>query len=199
MAIRTTVDTPRSRLGHVATVLPSVVRAFMDDPLYRWLVPERTRRHDALADIFSLTLERAALAGEVDIDPTGRAVAAWTGPDRALLDDPTPFVDLLERWAPCRLDAAIAGAVGTDAATPRGARTLHLLAVDPDVQGRGVGRALLAPRLDMAMNADEAVVLSTSNPDNLGFYGRLSFVQVAAVPVADGGPTMYVLLRRPTG
>ncbi len=201
------VDVPRQGQPGATTgrrlrfreALPGMVRAFMDDPLYRWLLPDRGQRREALAAIFVLTLERAAQVGQVDLDPSGRAVAAWTAPDRQLLDDPAPFVAILDRWAPDNRDAALAGSAATDAATPPGARTLHLLAVDPDVQGRGIGSDLLAARLAAATEAGEQVALSTSNPDNLDFYRRFGFERVARVPVAQDGPTMYVLTRPTSG
>ena len=190
--------TPRNPTD-TTVVLAGVVRAFMDDPLYRWLVPDQARRSDALAAIVGLTLERASQVGEVDTDPSSHAVAAWTAPHRELLNDPTPFVDLLDRWAPDNRDAALAGAAAIDAAMPRGARTLHLLAVDPDAQGRGLGSSLLTGRLTTATASGEPVVLATSKPRNLTFYRRFGFEQVAAVPIAPDGPTMYVLCRPAPG
>lgn len=96
-------------------------------------------------------------------------------------------------------DAALAGAAATDAATPPGARTLHLLAVDPDLQGRGIGSDLLTARLAAATDAGQQVALSTSNPKNLAFYRRFRFELIAGVPVAHDGPTMYVLMRPTNG
>lgn len=176
-------------------MLGSVVRAFLDDPLYRWLVPDIAKRADALAQLFAFTLQRAEQVGSVDVDPDRQAVAAWTAAGRELLDDPTPFVELLDRWAPGQRDAALTGMAATDAATPTETRILHLLAVDPEAQGRGIGRQLIAARLATADRTGETTALTTSQPRNVGFYARLGFQQHAAVPLPQGGPTMFVLVR----
>ena len=81
--------------------------AFAADPLYRWLFADRATRHAALRANFVLAVEAAQHAGHLDRAAGGDAVALWTEPGRALFDDPTPFLDLLEEFAPSRRDQAL--------------------------------------------------------------------------------------------
>ena len=73
---------------------------------------------------------------------------------------------------------------------------LAVLGVDPSMQGRGLGRALLEPVLDRCDEQFEPAYLETQKPDNLPFYERFGFRVVGEVSVA-GSPTMWRMWRDP--
>ncbi len=77
------------------------------------------------------------------------------------------------------------------------------IAVEPDSQGRGVGRALLAESLRQAANARAAAVFLEVDEDNaaaLALYRRLSFEKVGERPGyyrrADGARATAVIMRK---
>jgi GNAT superfamily N-acetyltransferase len=72
---------------------------------------------------------------------------------------------------------------------------LVLLAVDPDHQGRGLGGVLLRHFLAAADDAGLPAYLGTSEPNNLGFYGRHGLEVVADETEPDSGVRFWVLGR----
>ena len=177
----------------------TLVAAFEDDPLYRWLFPDPDQRPLAMRDVFALTLESAAARGTIDIAAEGGAVAVWTEPGVDLLDDPEPFVQVLRRWAPRRIGPALRGMAACAVHAPKESRTLHLIGVRPDLRGTGIGSVLVGPVLQRADREGTVTSLDSSNPRNLSFYRRHGFEVVAEVLVADGGPVMRPMHRQPKG
>ena len=72
---------------------------------------------------------------------------------------------------------------------------LQFLAVDPDAQGRGHGRALLQRGLDRLPGTP--VALETANPVNLPFYAAAGFTVRGELTLAAGGPTVWALHKEP--
>ena len=62
---------------------------------------------------------------------------------------------------------------------------LGTFGVDPDAQGRGLGRALLLAWLGHVDEAPEDVYLETDRPENLAFYERAGFATVRETAVCD--------------
>ena len=173
-----------------ARCIDALVAAFRDDRLYIWLYPDEHTRPQALRDNVAFTLDLADEVGRVETSADGRAVAVWTRPGAPLLDDPAPFVSLLQRWAPDRVEDALAGMA---ACRVHGAPTdavLHLLAVDPSAQGCGLGAALVAPTLEDLDASGTSAYLESSNQRNLSFYRRCGFELLDEVTLPGGGPVM---------
>jgi GNAT superfamily N-acetyltransferase len=177
-------------------LLDTLITAFLEDPLYRWLYPDENTRPDALRDNLSLTLSLVRERGRVETTADGDGIALWTDPGVELLDDPAPFLELLDRWAPNRVEAALTGVAACGAHGRSTDAVLHVLAVRPDRQGRGVAGRLLAPTLARLDEQGTATYLESSNARNLRFYARCGFGVLGQVRVPDGGPTMYPA-RRP--
>jgi ribosomal protein S18 acetylase RimI-like enzyme len=181
-----------------APILDTLVGAFLDDPLYRWLYPSPTVRPIALRDHLTFMLDLAADRGHIETNAHGRAVAVWTDPGVQLLDDPAPFLALLTRWAPTRVEAAEAGMAACAPHEPDNAAVLHLLATAPAERGRGHVTALIGPWL-RELDADgRGAFLISSNPRNIPLYERCGFAQTSQVRVADGGPALFPMSRRPS-
>ena len=75
---------------------------------------------------------------------------------------------------------------------------LYLLGVEPARQGRGVGRALLAPTLARADAGGVPCYLETQNSRNVGFYERLGF-RVTSDGWAPGTTLRVWTMRREPG
>lgn len=103
--------------------LDTLVDGFLDDPLYRWLYSDGLRPA-ALRANMQLTLRLAREVGHIELAPEHAGVAIWTEPGVPLLSDPAPLVDLLSRWAPDRMDAALAGMAACARHVPCDAATL---------------------------------------------------------------------------
>ena len=182
-----------------ARLLDTLTVAFLNDPLYRWLYPDEATRPAALEANLRLTLALVRERGRVEADPDGDAVALWTAPGVELLADPAPFLELLERWAPDRIEAALAGMAACSAHAEPSDTVLHVLAVHPSRQGRGLAAQLLAATLHELDRQGTSAYLESSNARNLSFYLRAGFQPLARVVVPQGGPTMYPLRRYAAG
>ena len=179
-------------------LIETLVAAFTDDPLYRWLYPDPAARADSLWYTFGLLLAAGHETGAVHADPTGSAVAVWTPPGVALLDrrGEQALVAGLRRRVGSRAALAATGTamqMGSRQALP--SWTLHCVAVHPAVQDRGLGAALLAPVLDGSDAAGVRVYLDSSNARNHTFFRRLGFEAVVEAPTGDGGPTVHTMVR----
>lgn len=176
--------------------MEALIATFHDDPLYVWLFSDGCSRADALRANFDLILGFGCERGVVDV-VGDVGVAVWTRPGVPLLDDPAPFVELLERWAPDRVESALAGMEACAVHEPSGAMVLHLIGVHPDRRSQGLGSELLRPRLHELEASATVAHLQSSNPSNVPFYQRLGFVVDGEVPIL-GGPPMFPMTRKPT-
>ncbi|MEU3274544.1 GNAT family N-acetyltransferase [Saccharomonospora sp. NPDC006951] len=127
------------------------------------------------------------------------AVAVWTTPDSDGIAD--VFANLAGELADIAGDrAAIAGA--TEAAlrphrptTP--AWFLGNVGVRPEMQGRGLGKAVIEPGLLAADEQRATAYLETSLPANVMLYRKLGFEVTAEVKLPEDGPLTWAMYREP--
>jgi ribosomal protein S18 acetylase RimI-like enzyme len=186
----------------VPTAVDTLARAFADYPYTRHVIAadgheERIRRFQELC------LTRIGrVYGRVWVADGGRAVAVWSVPGQ----DPSPaFAELGPVLGELSGDRAAASEAADAALAPYRPEEpgwfLDTVATAPEVQGRGLGAAVLAPGIEEAERAGYPVFLETSSEANVRFYERLGFTVTAEVPLPDGGPRTWCMRRdpRPTG
>jgi GNAT superfamily N-acetyltransferase len=180
---------------------PVLGRAFLEDPLFAWLVrgADRERRLQATFTCFAATAARTP-GSRLLVSPERSAAALWLPPGawRAGLRE---FL----RTAPT-LARAVRGGV------PRGLRLqvvverhhprephwyLEALGAVPQARGTGVGGRLLQPVLDQCDDARLPAYLESSNPRNWSFYERHGFVRGTPLPVPPGCPVVLPMRRDP--
>jgi GNAT superfamily N-acetyltransferase len=173
-----------------------LARAFVDDPLMRWFFPDDGSRLHACAALFGLFSEHYQRSGRVDVVRDGKpvALAMWRPPTDPPDDDslPTPPGLMTALMGPAA--AAERGRAMSVLAPLRPAEPhayLHLLAVDPARQRRGLGGRVLAPGLAAAREAGLVACLETMNPANVPFYEAHGFAVRHEVRLAAGGPTAW--------
>ena len=168
-----------------------LAHAFFDDPVLTYLVRPREVR---------LVLGALSLEGIAEgIRAGGRLVAAsvWLPPGAH------PSVTRqLPAWA--RLAARNPQAVRRLLRAGRTLDALHpdephwflsLLGVLPELQGTGLGSALVQPGLERA--AGEVVHLDTGRPENVPWYRRFGFEVTAEVHAVPGAPPSWGMQRPP--
>ncbi|MGI9606222.1 MAG: GNAT family N-acetyltransferase [Acidimicrobiales bacterium] len=174
----------------------TIARGFADDPLMEWIFPDAEGRVDKIAMFMGLLVEAYARSDlridTVEEDGDVIATAVWRTPSDAPVEWTTSPT----------LPGVLVSLVGIERAAelgpafqrfaehwpPHPFAYLHMLAVDPDHQGRGLGRQVLAPGVDAARDAGLQVALETTNPRNHRFYHSVGFETVAQFAVADGAP-----------
>jgi GNAT superfamily N-acetyltransferase len=184
--------------SHVVTAL---CRAFFDDPIYQWLVPDTAQRRRSAATFFPRVVDACWSHGGVYAAAQGSGAALWLPPGKEMAagEDAGAFVKEL-------LDSA-----GDDAGAQRMAQLFELLddhhpadpswylafmAVEPAAQGRGIGTDLLAAVLAQADRDEAPAYLEASCPGNRRMYERHGFRTVRELTVADS-PTIYAMWRSP--
>lgn len=176
-------------------------RAFLEDPVFGWLVQGRDRER-RLARAFGAFAGTAARTpgGRVLVTPERTAAAVWLPPDAW-----RGGLGVLVRTAPPLVGALRAGVV-------RGLRLqavverhhlqephwyLEALGAVPEARGTGVGGRVVQPVLDACDEARLPAYLESSNPRNWSFYERLGFVRGEPLPVPAGCPLLVPMTRQP--
>lgn len=184
-----------------------LARAFVDDPLMVWFFPDDDSRLHACAAVLGLFAEHYLSDGRVDHlnavsgdRPEAVAMWRWPGPGEALQPETLPTTSGLMYallGAPRGGEVRAAMSVVSELRPPEPYAYLHLLAVDPDLQRRGLGSRVLALGLAAAREAGLAACLETMNPANVPFYESHGFSVRAQVQLGAGGPTVWEMTAAP--
>jgi GNAT superfamily N-acetyltransferase len=177
-----------------------LAEAFLDDPVFGWLMPEDSKRLERLRRYFGIELRHYALPrGRVwtTSDLAGAALTlppgAWRAPLRTTLMEGSAFGIHLSRAA--RIGAAI------EWRHTRRPRKPHYyvrdIGVHPDMQGKGLGGALLRPTLERCDQEGLPAYLEASSERNAALYERHGFRLVEELRVG-GSPPLRLMLRQPS-
>lgn len=185
-------------------------RAFQDDPLFVYACPDPGDRARWLPWMFRWSTWKGFLFGQM-LGTTGQlnGVVAAIGPDGGEFteEDLTRFGYRRGRDAvgPGVWDQAIesvnAAFEPADTALHRAVRDPHwyldVIAVDPAVQGRGIGGVLVRAVHARADADGMPTVLLTYQPTNLPFYRRHGYAVVCEGTAPRNGPRWWGLRRNP--
>ncbi|SDD51139.1 Acetyltransferase (GNAT) family protein [Mycolicibacterium neoaurum] len=179
-------------------------RAFFDDPVMAWMLPDPQARRRKLHKLFAgLTRHHHLARGGVEIAGAESGIAAaalWDPPDQWRH---TPAEEL--RAAPSMLltfGKAVRRGMQVSELMKRSHPNephwyLAVIGSDPQVRGDGFGHALMRSRLDRCDAEFAPAYLESSNPDNIGYYQRFGFEVTGEITLPDGGPVMYPMWRDP--
>jgi GNAT superfamily N-acetyltransferase len=182
-----------------------LARAFVDSPTFAAAVPDRAARRRLCGPLFIFNIRHACQFGEAWAiqDPDGILLAvAYT------VDRPEPpltpeaandlgFTALGSDWAPelARLGAFEAAAAGQFASLAEPWRYLGAIGVEPRLQGRGHGSALLAYIIERA--GALPIGLVTDHSENIPFYKRAGLSVTWAGAPLGGGPSYWCMTTAP--
>jgi len=168
----------------------SAVAALEDDPFYRSICAphlDTARRRAVLARYFDYSIQEGSLLGRsVHLADQARGVAVWLLPQnpeserqaaeqkRAFLESTLSAEGYANYYRIIEFMSAKSASLVDDSAW-----YLSIVAVDPALQGQGLGRKLLESTLAEADRAGVACYLETFGDRNLGFYQRLGFTTAA--------------------
>lgn len=176
-----------------------LAEAFVDDPVFGWLMPNDSRRRARLRRYFGIELRQFAL-------PHGRV---WTTDDLAgaMLGLPpgkwrVPLRTTLLHGSAFGFQVARAARFGAmmEWRHMRHMRVPHYyvrdIGVHPDRQGRGLGSALMRPTLERCDREGLAAYIEASNERSAALYERLGFQLVEELRVG-GSPPLRLMIRPP--
>jgi GNAT superfamily N-acetyltransferase len=159
-----------------ADVMPTLLTALADDPLWRWLYPDEETYERAFPEVMLLAARTGFDLGTVDVGEGGKAVAVWDPPGSDV--DPneveTMWIAHFQAYCdPARLDDVFAWSEQFGRYHPTEPHWyLGGLGVTPDRQGRGHGSALLRVGLERCDRDGLPAYLKASNARNRPLYER---------------------------
>jgi GNAT superfamily N-acetyltransferase len=185
-----TVATPADR----GRVIGSLVAAFTNDPVLRYLFPDRASYPRYAAAFFGHLFDKRVRQGTIWTIGYGASVAMWDAPaaERGPADDTLAAqlpADALARVN--AYDEAVHAALPT---TPFW--YLGVLGTHPDHTGRRWGHAVMGAGLRRAATDGLPAILETSNPTNVEVYRRAGWEVALVVPAA---PLTIWIMKQPAG
>jgi ribosomal protein S18 acetylase RimI-like enzyme len=179
-------------------------RAFFDDPVMNWILPDAGRRAKGLPILFAALARRQYLAGGgTELATEGATVAAaalWAPPGRWKA---TRSADM---W----MMPAFLRVFGSESARGRQVARLMkrhhpadphwylaVIGSDPTYRAQGYGHALMSSRLDRLDAERTAAYLESSDAANVPYYERFGFEVTGEIELPGGGPTMWPMWREP--
>ena len=217
----TVADSPHAPLNvtpvrteHIAALAPMLGRAFDVDAAYQYLMPDAARRLDGLTEFFSgnLRVHLPHACTHVSLDERGPCATVTLRPPGGvpistltmLRHGLVPFAFAHGRAAVKRLLwlKKTYDALEAEAAQNRPHWYVHMMAVRPDQQGRGLGSRLLEHMLARTADAGTPLqcVLTTHLRQNLVFYQRAGFELTGErkLEPPDASPyTVWAMVRPP--
>ena len=194
------MDRPLIEISHAGAdrlhaLAPVFGRAFIDDPMMCWSVAGRQDPIERFTCCFAYFLEAALELDLVLEASTARGAAVWIPPGRcevweehpwnqprilALADDGGNRYDSFWSWIDMR-------------SPDEPLWQLDSIAVDPMVQGRGYGGALIQAGLAQASADGIGAFLSTGTERNVSIYSKYGFRVVEHIDAPDDGPHVWFM------
>jgi len=196
------MDGLRRAAGADAAQLEVVMAsAFHDDPVIGWLMPDASRRPARLRRFFGIELRHVALprgnvwttsdlSAAALVMPPGR----WRVPPLATLREGRAFGTRLGRAA--RLGAAMEWRHAREVRGPH--YYVRDVGVLPEMQGKGLGSALMATTLERCDREGLPAYLEASSERSAALYERLGFEHLGELSVL-GSPPLWLMSRPPAG
>jgi ribosomal protein S18 acetylase RimI-like enzyme len=174
-------------------------RAFFDDPLQSWALPDASTRLSILEYVFDLLSRHSSVPrGESYTDDSLATAAFWVPPgpyvlSAAAADALVPMLELLGDETNARFQAAEDVMRAYRPAAPH--FYLQGLGTDPDRQGEGLGSAVMQPVLTRCDADRVPAYLESTKERNVGFYEQHGFEVVGREQIALGGPPLWLMWR----
>ncbi len=184
----------------------TLARAFSSDPMFTWMFPHPDRRSRSLVRFLRVPLEYGLKYGSVTRSNGAKAVAIWAPPERPM--STTGLVRTGFLAVPFQIGfGPFVKFVGANSVMekihkkymPEPHWYLLIVGVDPELQGKGHGGALVAEGLERADGVNAPCYLETSEERNLAFYERQGFKVVDTAPLGKDGPPGWGMRREPAG
>lgn len=195
-------DVRKATAADLEVLAHTLQRAFFDDPVISWMLPNEERRRRKGTFGWRSWLEVLYLPkGEVYTNEDRTGAALWAPPGKWRVPS-----SLQVRMAPRmvrvfgvpRLPLLLKGLSLIEKKHPdyEPHYTLGVLGTDPDHQGEGIGSALIQPVLDTCDTDEIGAYLESSKPTNVPYYRRFGF-EVTEEFSLPKGPPVWGMWREP--
>lgn len=193
-----------SRKADVRDLSRTLARAFYDDPVMTWLLPDAKARTAQLYRLFATMTRHHHLGhGGVEVACDGPGIGA-----AALWDPPNQWRE--SRRGQFAMTPTFIRVFGLRSMRGRAVQELMkrahpeephwylaVIGSDPSVRGKGFGQALMRSRLDRCDAECCPAYLESSKPENVPYYERFGFRVTREIQLPDGGPPLWAMWRTP--
>jgi ribosomal protein S18 acetylase RimI-like enzyme len=202
---RSGAEQPALRLAtadDVSRLAGVLADAFMNDPVYTWLLPGSLRLKTRLRAVFTAEMEQYAL-------PNGGAIWTTSGYDGAVVELPPGAWEMPKSftakealgWVRAFGMRVLLAMRVQRVMEERHLREPHFyvrtIGVRIARQGRGVGSALMQPTLQRADSAGLPTYIEASSERSAALYERLGFEHMGVLELPEGGPPVWPMRRSP--
>ena len=199
---KTVVPLTASHIPHAAMLL---ARAFHEDPFYTCVLPDAEKRAQVLPWLQTRILRYGLRYGSVYTTPSLEGIAIWLGPEHPAVGVlgalQTGLFLLPLHLTLAEFQRSLRLSNYAERLHKRAITVRHLyfmqLAVEPGLQGQGVGSALLQTVTDSADRQAVPCYLETNNEKNLPLYERKGFAIVGHGQASPGEAQTWAMLRQP--
>jgi GNAT superfamily N-acetyltransferase len=194
---------PRVRLtrarSHVSALAPVFGRAFVHEPMMRWPLGSDGDLAERFTQCFAYFLEAALPLGLVWEAGAAEGAAVWIPPEQSEAWESHPWnqprILALADDGGRRYDAFWNWVATHETAEP--SWQLDSIAVQAELQRRGIGRALIEAGVARARLDGARAFLSTGTAANVGIYCRCGFRVYDEADAPDGGPHIWFMRSDP--
>jgi GNAT superfamily N-acetyltransferase len=201
-----TINTRPGHKADVSELSHALGRAFFDDPVSIWIMPDEQVRARHLRKFFAIVTRHHHLAGggvEVATDgSTIGAAALWDPPGRwkqSAREQLMMMPSFAFGFGPRLTMGRRLGELFTTMKSHHPEEPHWYLAVigsDTAVRGKGYGQALMQSRLDRVDAEHAPAYLESSKAENVPYYQRFGFEVTSELVVPNGGPTLWAMWRQ---
>lgn len=199
MTDSTTIAISRAAPADAPAINAALARAFYDDPVFAWVLPDDAARRERLPAVFAAFTDAYLPLGETYLAGPDTGAALWAPPGTQAITD-----DRAEEFG-TRLTEVLAADAGrvfeldrllSDHHPAEPCWYLNFIGVVPGHQGRGIGGRLLGTVLQRADADATPAYLDATSPDNRRLYERHGFTAIDEMKLPEG-PYLWSMWRDP--
>jgi GNAT superfamily N-acetyltransferase len=187
----------RAHLADTGVLSQVIADAFRDLAPCQWLIGDPDARRAILPGYFRMLVEHALADGTVYTTAGRTAAALWVSAGLDGAGQPGGYGERLAevtgRWA--ERFAVFEQELEAHHMTGVAHHHLAILAVRPDLQGQGIGTALLDAHHAILDYGGSPAYLEASDERTRGLYLRHGYTDYGSPIQLPGGPPMYPMLR----
>ena len=187
-----------------ARVVSTMSKAFADDDLYRYFIPEDGVRERFLRGFMAFRLRYGLKYGTVLVAGEGAGVAVFLAPGHQMSPKDLLLCGGLRAMLPCtkaQRERIMGFNSFADAMAARWAEKpcwhLSPICVEPPSQGKGIGKALVSYGLAQMQPSGQPCYLETQSEKNAEFYRACGFRTISRTPVPGTGMEHWGMLWKP--
>jgi len=181
-------------------------RAFANDSMFGWIFTDPIQRLQSLRALHRVLVQYGLRYGRVTESNDVMAVAVWLPPGRTIRACGMIRCGILGVVFTMGLQRFTKFVVANEVMEKfhkKGVSEPHwrllVVGVAPDLQGSGIGSALVKEGLARADDTNSPCYVMTNEERALDFYERLGFVVVGTTPLGKGAPRGWAMRREPRG